>query len=263
MTGKRDNSKAFAFIRLHLRQNSPEIRQADSTSAIRARRFQALLEIIFATDLLATLVFQGIFYFLGFKTSLILRSSRLLAAFVICDSLFVLATIALILRARNESWQTVSGTCSRYLREALIGLALVPALFLATSLVGVFFRKYFPHLVTEQNPLLSMIKTPRDVIWFLVMVSFSGGIKEEVQRAFVLRRFEKYLGGIYAGLAVFTLYFGSAHYLQGWDNAASATVLGLLFGLAYIWRQNLLVPLVAHAAYDWIVVIGYWFIGIK
>src|SRR3989442_3262516 len=228
-----------------------------------AKRFQSAVEVILCTDLLATLVLQGTFYFLGYKPHLILHSSSLLAIFVICNSVFVLATIALILRYREESWRMLIGVDFQWQRELLVALSMIPVLFLATALTGLFFRKFFPELVTEQNPLLSLIKTRGDVFWFLLMVSFSGGLKEEVQRAFVLRRFEKYLGGAYAGLALFTLYFGAAHYLQGWDNAVGAGLLGLLFGAAYIWRQNLLVPLAAHTAYNWIVIFAYWVFGLK
>jgi membrane protease YdiL (CAAX protease family) len=227
------------------------------------RRFQSAVEVMLCTDLLATLVLQGAFYLLGYKPQLILHSSSLLAIFVICNSVFVLATIALILRYREESWRMLTGIDFQWQRELLIALGMIPALFLATTLAGLFFRKFFPELVTEQNPILSLIKTRRDVFWFLLMVSLSGGLKEEVQRAFVLRRFEKYLGGVYTGLALFTLYFGAAHYLQGWDNAVGAGLLGLLFGAAYIWRQNLLVPLAAHTAYNWIVIFAYWFFGLK
>lgn len=240
--------------------NNPPARPAPPNSA---DRFQSAVEVILCTDLLATLVFQGAFFFLGYRPQLILHSSRLLATFVICNSLFVLTTIALILRHRRESWRTVIGADFQWQREVVIGLCLIPVLLLATALAELFFRTLFPEMVTEQNPLLSLIKTPRDVFWFLLMVSFSGGVKEEIQRAFVLRRFEKYLGGIYTGLTLFTFYFGAAHYMQGWDNAVGAGLLGLVFGLAYIWRQNLLVPLVAHTLYDWIVILGYWFFRLR
>ncbi|MBI4455395.1 MAG: CPBP family intramembrane metalloprotease [Acidobacteria bacterium] len=232
---------------------------AEPSTPTRWKRLQAVMEVVLCTDLLATLVVQAIFGSFGYKIDLVLRSSRLLAVFLLCNSALVLAIIIAIVKFRRETLATVVGLQFRWAREAIVGLSIVPILFLATASVGLFFRRFFPALVTAQNPLLSIIKTPGDMFWFLLMGVAAGGIKEEIQRAFVLRRFEKYLGGVYAGLLVWTLYFGIGHSLQGFDNAVGAAMLGLLFGLTYIWRQNVVAPIAAHAVYDAVVVLYSFF----
>ena len=225
----------------------------------RRARLLAALEVMLCTDVPATVLVQGMFAYLGFQAEAIFRSSLLIAVFLMCTSAVVLLTIAGILALRGESWRTLTGHDCRWRREVAIGLGTVPALFLGTALVATFFRLFLPGLVTDRNPILAMITTPSDVFWFLLMAISSGGIKEEIQRAFALRRFEKYLGGMSTGLLVWTIYFGAGHLRQGVDNAVGAGVLGLIFGLTYIWRQSLAAPMAAHAVYDTTVVLFWYF----
>ncbi|HEY2933828.1 MAG TPA: type II CAAX endopeptidase family protein [Acidobacteriota bacterium] len=227
--------------------------------ATMADRLRAAAEIALATDLPGTLLLQIGLLALGFKSQDLMHSSRWLVVFVLCNSFLVLGMIALLLKARNESWRVLFGTPRSWRHEVAVALLLVPALFLATIMVAVFFRQFLPQMVTKENRLLALIQTPADVAFFLLVSIVAGGIKEEVQRAFVLRRFEKYLGGIFLGLAVWSVYFGIGHApMQGFDNAVGAGVLGLIFGLIYIWRQNLITPIVLHAVYDATVIIVYW-----
>lgn len=248
-----------------LEVNSGESGESSPVGSKVSRRWartQALVEVILCTDLLATLALQGTFALLGYEIHSILRSPRLLAAFLLGNSALIVATIAAILNLRREEWRTLLGRDFQWQREAVIGLYFVPMLFVATASVGLFFSRFLPELVTSENPMLSMIKTPMDMFWFLLTAVTTGGLKEEIQRAFVLRRFEKYMGGIYLGLVLWTLYFGIGHALQGFDNAVGAGVLGLLFGLIYIGRQSIVAPAVAHAVYDSVVVV-YVFLNLS
>ena len=54
----------------------------------------------------------------------------------------------------------------------------------------------------EQNPLQDLIDTPRDAALFALVVVVAGGVREELQRAFLLRRFERWLGGARVGVVV-------------------------------------------------------------
>ena len=231
--------------------------QEESRKSRPRSRPGALFDVLLCTDLLASLVILLVYVTcsaIGYPLPPLLNSARLLAGVQMVGGAVVVATVLVILRLRREPWRTLIGRGFSPLREAAVGLATVPVLFLATGAVGYFFRTFFPSLVTSQNVLLGMIRTPLDLIWFLIMGITVGGIKEEIQRAFALRWFEKHLGGIYYGLAVWTVYFGIGHFLQGFDNTVGAGVLGLLFGWTYIRRQNIVAPVVAHAAYDAIVV---------
>ena len=69
---------------------------------------------------------------------------------------------------------------------------------------------------------------------FAFVVMIAGGVREEIQRGFVLRRFEQYLGGGAVGLAIFSALFGLGHLEQGYDVAISTGVLGAFWGAIYL-----------------------------
>ncbi len=85
---------------------------------------------------------------------------------------------------------------------------------------------------------------------FLVVVVLGAGIKEELQRAFILHRFEHYLGGRRVGLAVFSGWFGILHFEQGLDVAASIGLLGLFWGVLYLKRRSAVMSMVNHASFN-------------
>ena len=95
-----------------------------------------------------------------------------------------------------------------------------------------------------------MIRTTRDAGLFSVVAIVAGGLREEVQRAFVLRRFSTHLGGPGVGLAVTSLAFGAGHLVQGFDAAVATSLLGFAWGLMYLRRRSAVAPIVSHAAYN-------------
>jgi membrane protease YdiL (CAAX protease family) len=60
------------------------------------------------------------------------------------------------------------------------------------------------------------------------------------------------------GLIVWSLAFGAGHYVQG-VHITIATIYGFVFGILYLLRGSLIAPIVAHAAYDTMALLIYWF----
>jgi membrane protease YdiL (CAAX protease family) len=85
---------------------------------------------------------------------------------------------------------------------------------------------------------------------FLVVVIVAGGLREELQRAFLLHRFRHDLGNAGAGLVVTSLAFGLGHTLQGWDAAILTAVLGATWGLIYLTRGSAIAPIVSHSLFN-------------
>ena len=75
-------------------------------------------------------------------------------------------------------------------------------------------------------------------------------LREEMQRAFVLHRFEQRLGGIGIGLVLFSLLFGVLHIDQGADVAVAVGTLGFIWGLVYIRRRSAVFGMVNHAGFN-------------
>jgi membrane protease YdiL (CAAX protease family) len=74
----------------------------------------------------------------------------------------------------------------------------------------------------------------------------AGGVREEVQRAFLLHRFRSELGGPAIGLCLTSLGFGLGHVVQGWDAMIVTGLLGAFWGVAYLSRGSITVGVVSH-----------------
>ena len=78
----------------------------------------------------------------------------------------------------------------------------------------------------------------------------AGGVREEIQRAFLLHRFETWLGGAPLGLLITSAAFGAGHLLQGADAAVATGLLGMFWGVIYLRRRSVIAPMVSHAGFD-------------
>ena len=104
-------------------------------------------------------------------------------------------------------------------------------------------------------------RTPGDAAVFAVVAVVGGGVREEVQRAFILHRFEQHLGGGRVGLAVSSLAFGLGHVIQGWDVAIATAALGAFWGWIYLRRRSIVAPVVSHSGFNAAEIFRYTFYG--
>ncbi len=149
-------------------------------------------------------------------------------------------------------------------REAVLGLALLPALFVLVACVLGLIRYVVPALHNvAANPLEGLVRSRLDA-WILgAMAVLSGGLKEEAQRAFVLHRFDQHLGGAGVGLVVFSLVFGMGHFIQGWDVGVATTLLGFVWGVLYLRRRSVTAAVVSHAGFNVIQIVQFTIFGAR
>jgi membrane protease YdiL (CAAX protease family) len=87
----------------------------------------------------------------------------------------------------------------------------------------------------------------------LLVISLIAGVGEEMLfRGFLQTCLATWIGepyGLILALVVASLTFGACHWLTT-TYAALATLVGLYLGVVFYGSGNLLVPVVAHAVYD-------------
>ena len=223
-------------------------------------RLQALLEVLVVAGLLSSAIAYLPFALSGINHEALVGKARVIALFILVEACITVALLMLILRAHGESLRYLGWRSNRLGADVFIGLLVVPVLFLMSVLVSHFFRSFLPRYYSEQNLLLETIRSPGDLALFIVSALFAGGIKEELQRAFVLVRFRDYLGGTTVGLILWSTFFAYGHYLQGVQGSVVAGLYGFLFGVIYLVRGSLVAPVVAHSVYDAAALLAYWFL---
>ena len=173
------------------------------------------------------------------------------ATLSLLDTALLIALILWFLRQRGESARDLFFGTRLVIGEARLGVLLVP--LVVATVIGAFvaIQRFAPwlHNVTV-NPLEALIQTPSDAWVFGIVAVVAGGIREELQRAFILKRFEQHLGGAIVGLIVFSLAFGAGHVIQGWDAALITALLGGIWGVVYLWRRSIVAPVVSHSCFN-------------
>ena len=224
------------------------------------KRLQALFEVLLLAGIVSALLAFTPFSMSRLASEQVYHNARLLTGYILLEAAITLIFLMVVLKSHRETLFDLGLIWSEWKPNLYVGVFLVPILFAVNELTGILFHIFFPQYVAAQNPLLDIIRTPTDLALFLVVSIFAGGIKEELQRAFVLGRFRTYLGGAKLGLVLWSLAFGLGHYAQGVQAIVSATLFGFLFGSIYLIRRNLIAPMVAHALYDISALLGFWFL---
>jgi membrane protease YdiL (CAAX protease family) len=178
-------------------------------------------------------------------------SFEFIAVVSLVDTAIVALLIRIFLSWSGEQSADVFVGPRPVVGEVLRGVAWLPIVFLGVTAIVLAIRAVAPWMHNvETSPFEAFLRTPRQAAIFLVVVVLAGGVREELQRAFILHRFDQRLGGARVGLALFTIAFGAFHLDQGYDVALAICGLGLFWGLAYIQRRSAILPMVNHASFN-------------
>jgi len=213
----------------------------------------SLFEVVLCSGFPTQLVLSAVLVTIGMAPAIGGQLAfRFVVALSLLDAALILCMVAFFLRTRGESVRDVllRGQAG-FWREVRHGLALVPLIFLVVIVVGQTINYYAPNLhnVTD-NPLQAMLTSPVRAAVFALVAVLAGGVREEVQRAFILHRFRHDLGGARLGLVIFSVAFGIGHAMQGYDAAIITGVLGLLWGIVYLRRGSMVAPMVSHSLFN-------------
>jgi membrane protease YdiL (CAAX protease family) len=216
-------------------------------------RVAAAAEVFLCSGLPTQLLLIGILSFSGM--SMRTEGGQLSPPFVfvlsILDTLLLVALVWFLLRSHRESPRRVLFGERPILREAILGAALLPVIFVGILMVLLLILAVVPRLHNvPRNPLEDMLQTRGDAIVFGFVAMFAGGVREEVQRGFILHRFDRFLGGGTVGVIVFSMLFGLGHIDQGYDAAIATGLLGAFWGILYLTRRSIVAPMVSHAGFN-------------
>ena len=229
-------------------------------------RLGAAFEVFLISGLPTQILLVAILYSLGMsmRTPEGGMSARFVFTVSLADAALVIALVVVLLRGRNESVRQVLVGRVQVSREVLIGFALIPLVFLIVIVVMIVILAYAPSLRNiPKNPLEDLVRTRSDAAIFAVVVMVAGGLREEVQRGFIVHRFDGFLGGGLIGVLVYSILFGLGHFEQGWDATIATGALGVFWGLVYLRRRSIVAPIVSHAGFNFAQVVKVvWLKGI-
>ena len=235
-------------------------RYEDSVQISRTQRLRALFEILLLSGVPSSFLAMYCFSFIyGGASQSLLKDPRILALFLIFESGITYSLLFAVLKVHGETMQSIGLHRNRWKSHFIVGLIVVPFLFAVNDIVVWVLQVYLPRYYMKGNPIIDNIRTSQDLALTLVAAIIAGGILEELQRALILNRFSRYLGGAPIGLVLWSIIFGMGHYLQGTQAIVSAGIYSIIFGMLYLLRRSLIAPITAHCIYNTLTLLGYWF----
>jgi membrane protease YdiL (CAAX protease family) len=190
---------------------------------------------------------------LGFEP--LLADGSLNASFIfalsLADTVLLLSLIVFLLVRRGERPASVFFGAASPAREAAAGALSLPLVMIIVVTLTLAIRLWAPSLHNvPENPLENLLGSQAGLLMFLVVVIVAGGVREELQRAFLLHRFRSDLGRPWMGVIITSLAFGLGHTLQGLDAAVITGALGALWGTMYLVRGSAVAPMVSHSLFN-------------
>jgi membrane protease YdiL (CAAX protease family) len=229
------------------------------TSPSGAERLVALIQVVLCSDFPTQLLLVQTFVALGFSTDL--QSLGFATALLLGDTILLLGLILIFLRAQGESPRDLFLGVRSVAGEVRSGLPMTFVAFAIAAVAMLLMRTLAPWLHTvEKNPLPDLIQSPGDAILFAIVAVIAGGVREEIQRAFLLSRFERSLGGKVVGVVVTSVAFGAGHYIQGDDAAVATGLLGAFWAVVYLRRRSSVAPIVSHSGFNLLQVVQLMFL---
>jgi membrane protease YdiL (CAAX protease family) len=243
---------------------APEPPAQSDQQPVVVERIVALIEVLLCSDYPTQLAIGATFTAFGFGPYSTPGHLRLwyVVGLSIADSVALTALVLLFLTAHRERPREVLIGRHHVLVEAAVGVPMILVALGIGFVVIVTIQRLAPSLHTvPDNPFQTLLRTRTDAWLLAFVVVVAGGVREEIQRAFLLHRFEQWLGGGAIGIAVTSVAFGAGHLLQGADAAIATGLLGAFWGAVYLRRRSTVAPMVSHAGFDLTQIAGFLVVG--
>jgi membrane protease YdiL (CAAX protease family) len=224
----------------------------EASRAFQNRKSAAWVEILLCSGYPSQLLVGQLLVLAGLRP--LLPDGDLSGTFVfalsLIDTLVLLSLIVFLLLRRHERPMQVFFGRLRPAGEVAAGFVSLPMVLAIVIALTVGIRRVAPGLHNvPDNPLEGLVGEGLSLGLFLIVVIVAGGVREELQRAFLLHRFRN-LGMPWMGLAISSVAFGLGHTLQGFDAAVITGVLGAIWGAMYLARGGALASMVSHSLFN-------------
>jgi membrane protease YdiL (CAAX protease family) len=177
------------------------------------------------------------------------------AVSTILRDLALVSLILYFLWRNGESAGHIGWTAGSLWREVAIGAVLFIPLFYGAMLVDGALLK--AGLSAPRTPLPSFL-TPRG--WAQLVLAFAlvlvvAVAEETIFRGYLMLRFEAVTAHRTASLLLSAAVFALGHGYEGSAGVVTVGVMGVAFGLAYLWRRSLVAPVTMHFLQDFVSII--------
>jgi len=178
---------------------------------------------------------------------------------IVTTKLVVLTAILVLLRLDGGGLRDLGVTRHEWPKHLGLGLVFGFGMFVFFNVaLDSVMSSLIPRPPSSGRSVTQFFESPMNLLAWIPIGIFGGGVVEELQRIFVITRFESWLGrpGLILGVALTSVMFGYGHLYQGVGTAIGTALSGVVFSLIYLRRRSALEPIAAHAFSDVLAVLG-------
>jgi membrane protease YdiL (CAAX protease family) len=173
-------------------------------------------------------------------------------ALTLLDTLTLVGLMVFLLRAGGQRPSTLWLGTRPVAGEIVKGILHMPIVFSIGAALLLTMRALTPQLHNvDVNPFQALAgDSVQEAVMLALVAIVAGGVREELQRAFLLDRFERHLGPAWLGVVVLSTAFGLGHLLQGRDAAVATGAMGAFWAVVYLRRRSSIAPMVSHGLFN-------------
>jgi membrane protease YdiL (CAAX protease family) len=179
----------------------------------------------------------------------------LTAVSTILRDLALVCLILFLVWRNGEPLLSIGWTFTGWWREAILGLVLFGPLFSSAAMVETGLHQLglsapktpWPSLVPGRNIAQSVLA--------LVLVAIVALAEETIFRGYLILRLRAVTGSSAAAVLLSAVIFSFGHGYEGSAGVVTVGLMGLVFGLVYVWRGSLVAPIVMHFLQDFVAIV--------
>lgn len=173
------------------------------------------------------------------------------AASTIARDIGLVAVVLYFLWRNGEPLQRIGWRSSNLTTEALIGVVLFGPTVAVTSVLGALLSRAGLS-APSTAPAFLHVQGPAETTLAVLLVTVVAVAEETIFRGYLLLRLGALTRNTAAAVALASVIFGLGHGYEGSAGIVTVTVLGALYAIVYVWRQNLTAPIVMHFLQDFV-----------
>jgi membrane protease YdiL (CAAX protease family) len=177
------------------------------------------------------------------------------AVATILRDLSLLALIFFFLWRNRESIRGIGWTLRHSIRDFLLGVVLFVPVFFGTNLLDSFLTSIGFSSPSSSGPSLQPNLDVTDLAVSLLLVIVVAVTEETIFRGYLMNRLKAVTGSSFWSLLLAAFIFSLGHGYEGTAGVVTVGVMGLTFGLVYLWRKSLVAPMTMHFLQDFVAII--------
>jgi len=180
---------------------------------------------------------------------------ELVAIATILRDLGLVSLILFFVWRNDEPVNSIGWTFKNVWREIALGIGLYVPFFLATGLFERALRVAGLSIPSTPLPSFMAAKGMGEFLLAFVLVTVVALAEETIFRGYLILRLKAITERPAVAMLLSAALFSLGHGYEGSAGVITVGVMGFILALVYMWRQNLVAPIVMHFLQDFIGII--------